>query len=148
MKYFLIIFLFCFHAIAITFSPANNARALNTNFTPSTTRDTFVGYSITSTCTASLIGGQTQTVELRSDSAASPTTVRATYTNANTVSLAIAITVTNTQAGQLSTIVPRGHSVRINSAGTCTAVSIISQVEIPFRPEFDAIDFTTGFPFK
>lgn len=147
MRYLFLIFL-SLNVHAWTVVPANNSRALNTNYLLSSSVDTWVSYSVTSTCTATLIGGQTETIELRSDTATTPTTVRATYTNGNTVSLAIAITVTNTQASQLSYLVPRGHSIRINSTGTCTAVSIVSQVELPVKSEFDGVDFTTGFPFK
>lgn len=135
-------------AFAVTVSPTTTTRTVNTNFQPSTIYDAHVIYSLTSTCTATLLGGQTQTIELRSDAASVPTTVRSTYTNSNSVALAIAITVVNTQAGQLSYIVPRGHFVRLNSTGSCTSVSVVSQVEEQIKPEFDAVDFTTGFPFK
>lgn len=148
MRLFIFIMLFILDVRAETWTPITTTRALNTNFTPSTLYDTLVSYSVVSTCTATLLGGQSQTIELRSDTAATPTTVRATYTNANTVTLAIGITMTNTQASQLSYIVPRGHNVRVNSAGNCSAVSIVSQVESQEKPEFDGVDFTTGFPFK
>lgn len=148
MKYLLLILFFTIKTFGWSVVPLNNSRALNTNYQFSTTRETYACYSVVTTCTSTLLGGQTHTIELRSDTASTPTTVRGTYINANTVSLAIAITVTNTQANQLCYIIPRGHYIRLNSTGTCSSVSIVSQFEETVFPEFDAVDFTTGFPFK
>lgn len=114
---------------SITYTPSASTRALNTNFTPSATQATFVTYTISITCAATLAGGQTGTVELRSDTSTTPTTVRSTVSNTNSVALAVAITVTNTQVASVSYLVPPGHNVRLVSSGTAT-VSIVAQSEV------------------
>lgn len=116
-------------APALGASASTSARALNTNFKPSTTLPVWVSYSIAFTCTASLAGGQTSAVELRSDTATTPTTVRATTGDQNSVSLAIAITSVNGQTASLTYLVPPNHNVRLASSGGCT-VSIVSQSEV------------------
>lgn len=108
-------------------------RALNTNFTPSTTKSTYVNYTYSISCAATLVGGQTGGIELRSDTNATPTTVRSSIGNANSVSLAIAITVTNVQISSVQYLVPKNHVVRIVSSGTCTITSV-AQSEVAFDP--------------
>lgn len=115
---------------SVTYTASTPTRSLNTNFTPSASNGVFVSYSIAATCTATISGGQTSTFELRSDPNATPTTVRATSSVGNSVTLAIAITSINTQTAELSYLVPPGHNVRLVSSGTCTAVSIVSQSEV------------------
>lgn len=118
---------------SLTYTPLSNAlRALNTNFQLSATTGTWVSYSIAATCTATLLGGQSETVELRSDTNATPTTVRSTTAISNSVSLAISITAINTQTGVISAFIPPGHNVRLVSSGTCTSVSVVSQSEVSF----------------
>lgn len=112
-----------------TVSASTPSRTLNSNFQPSTTKATFVSYSVNISCTANLSGGQTSTVELRSDASATPSTVRGTAANSNSVALAIALTVVNSQTTSLGFVVPAGHYVRVNSTGTCTA-SLVSQTEV------------------
>lgn len=115
---------------SVTYTPSATSRALNANFTPSATNARMVFYSIAASCSATLAGGQTSTIELRSDTSATPTTVRSTVSVGNTVALAVAITVTNTQTAMLSYLVPPGHNVRLVSSGTCTGISIVSQSEV------------------
>lgn len=115
---------------SVTYTPNATSRGLNANFTPSATNARMVFYSIAASCSATLAGGQTSTIELRSDTSATPTTVRSTVSVGNTVALAIAITVTNTQTAMLSYLVPPGHNVRLVSSGTCTGISIVSQSEV------------------
>lgn len=111
--------------------PSTPTRALNTSFIPNATYPSWVCYTIEITCTASLTGGQTGGVELRSDTAATPTTVRASVSNANSVSLAIALTAINTQRATVSYLVPAGHSVKLVSSSTGSpSISIINQVEV------------------
>lgn len=115
---------------SVTYTASTPSRALNTNFTPSATNAVFVSYSIGMTCTATILGGQSSTVELRSDTNATPTTVRASINAGNSVSIAISLTAVNTQTVSLIYLVPPGHNVRLVSSGTCTALSIISQSEV------------------
>lgn len=131
------------------YTPSTPTRALNTNFTPNANFPTWVSYSIAIAATATLTGNQQGTVELRSDSAATPTTVRGTASAGVNLALGVAITFTNSQTCQLSYLVPPGHNVRLVSSvvGTPT-ISIVSQVEVVITPEFDGVDFATKFPFK
>jgi len=120
-------------AAPLTATPSTPSRSFNSNFTPSATKAVFVSYSVTIACTASLSGGQSATVELRSDTNATPTTVRAAVANANSVSLAIALTAVNTQTSVLSYVVPAGHSVRLaapSAGGTVCTTSIAAQTEV------------------
>lgn len=113
----------------LSYTPLVTNRALNTTFMPSDTASTFVCYTVEIICTASLAGGQTGTVELRSDANALPITARSQVANTNSVSLAIAVTVVNTQRMQLMYLVPPGHNVRLVSSGTAT-IAIVAQSEV------------------
>lgn len=114
-----------------TFSYTVNtpSRTFNSNFTPHATKGVWVSYTVEISCVATLSGGQSGTVELRSDTNATPTTVRAQAYNANSVSLAIALTAVNTQRVQLSYFVPPGHNVRLVTSGSAS-ISIVNQTEI------------------
>lgn len=108
------------------------SRTLNSaGFQPSTTKVVLVTYSVRITCTASLAGGQDGKIELMSDSNSTPTTVRATAQNRNSVSLAIALTAVNEQTTCLTYLVPIGHYIRLTSTQTTgtPAFSIVSQTE-------------------
>lgn len=110
-------------------TPSTPARTLNSNFTPNSTNGVWCCYTVEISCTATLLGGQTGTIELRSDTSATPTTVRASTSNTNSVALALAITVVNTQRVPISYLVPPNHNVRLVSSGTAT-MSIIAQSEV------------------
>lgn len=114
---------------SITYTPSTPSRTLNNNFTPSASDAVWVTYTIEITCTATLSGGQTGTVELRSDTNATPTTARSSISNSNSISLAIAITSSNTQRASVSYLVPANHNVRLVSSGTAT-ISIVHQSEV------------------
>lgn len=113
----------------LSYAPSTPSRTLNTTFTPDATKAVFVVYTIQIVCTATLIGGQTGAVQLLSDTASTPTTVRDTIANSNSVSLAIAVTVVNSQTASLHYLVPPNHNVKLVSSGTAT-ISIISQSEV------------------
>lgn len=103
-------------------APVTPARTLNANFTPSLVGATLVLYTIELQCTAS----QTSSVELRSDSAATPTTPRTSAV------LTIAATGIATTVRQLlAYVVAAGDNVRLVSAGNGTTPVIAQQVEIP-----------------
>jgi hypothetical protein len=116
-------------AASLVATASTSSRTLNSNFAPSATAPVLATYSVQIVCAASLVGGQSSTVELRSDASATPSTVRATAANANSVSLAIAITVSNTQTVPISYLVPAGHFVRLSATGTCTT-TLVSQAEV------------------
>lgn len=147
MKLFLIISFLTCQVWGLTFTTSATTRTINTNFIPSATRYVTVNYSFSLNNTATILGGSTSTIELRSDIASVPTTVRANCTAAFTVALAIAITLNSTVPCNLQYFVPPGHSVRISTTGTGT-VSFNAQVEQTLQPEFDGVNFSTGFPFK
>lgn len=114
-----------------TITASTPSRSLNANFQPSATKATWVSYSISISCAMTLGGGQTSTVELRSDTSATPTTVRATAANGNSGTLIVGVAITNAQTLPLSHLVPAGHNVRLVSSGSCT-VSLVSQTEVGF----------------
>lgn len=102
-------------------------RAFATNFTPSATRPTLVIYSIK----VDVDSGEDGRVELRSDTNATPTTVRATVENKLTVGGVLGVTGSGHVTSVLTYIVPAGHNVRIATttvAGT-PIYTIVSQTE-------------------
>lgn len=102
------------------------SRSLNSAFQPSATRDCQVTYSVDISCTSTLLGGQGGTVVLEIATNAGFTTgvqTLAQFVNSNSVSLAIAITVTQINTACLSGFIPAGYFVRIrtvNNTGTPT----------------------------
>lgn len=102
------------------------SRSLNTIFQVSATQDSFVNYSVDISCTSTLLGGQSGTVILEMATNSGFTTgvqTLAQFTNANSVSLAIAITVVQLNTACLSGYIPAGNFVRlrtVNNTGTPT----------------------------
>lgn len=106
---------------ATTSTPATSARALDTTFTPSATRYVMVSYTVL----MFLAALDDSTVELRSDAASPPTTVRCLMrSQAGAVGLG-----GQRATGALIYIVPPGHNVRLVLSGTGT-VSIAAQTEM------------------
>lgn len=98
-------------------APTVSTRALDTAFQPSATKWTQVSY-----CIQHVVGdGNDGKVELKSDAANPPTTIRAT----SRVALAGA---TGTIDHNLTYLVPPGHYVKLVSSGTGTP-TIACQVE-------------------
>jgi hypothetical protein len=101
-------------------------RSLNTAFQVSTTRDSEVRYSVDISCTSTLLGGQAGTVVLEVATNSGFTTGVQTlsqFINSNSVSLAIAITVTQINTACVTGYVPAGYWVRlrtVNTTGTPT----------------------------
>lgn len=117
--------------LTIATTPSTPSRTLNSNFTPNATKAVFVCYTIEISCDATLIGGQSGTVDLRSDTNATPTTVRCQVQNLNAVLLGVGVTMRNTQRVCLSYIVPAGHNVRLVSASVGSpTISIVQQSEV------------------
>jgi len=100
---------------------SNPTRTLNSAFQPSTTRNALVSYSVDIACSATLIGGQTGTVflEYADDSGFTTNVVEVgRFVNGNSVSLAIAITVNQTNTGTISGMIPANKYVRLRTANT------------------------------
>lgn len=112
----------------LTPSVATPTRTLNSNFTPSATRPVLCIYSIQIN-SGNNVDGQ---VELRSDSAATPTTARAMIRSQIAVSGLLGVSGSTISAGVLVYLVPATHNVRlvtINNSGTPT-FTLVNQVEI------------------
>lgn len=102
------------------------SRSLNTAFQASTTRDALVGYSVDISCTSTLLGGQAGALVLEMATNSGFTTGVQTlsqFVNSNSVSLAIAITVTQINTACVTGYVPAGNWIRlrtVNTTGTPT----------------------------
>lgn len=110
------------------------SRSLNTAFQVSATRDSQLTYSVDISCTSTLLGGQSGTVILEIASNSGFTTgvqEIAEFTNSNSVSLAIAITVTQINTACLNCfMVPAGYFIRlrtVNNSGTPTFTYKVGQ---------------------
>lgn len=99
----------------------------STGFTPGATRDAFVAYSVSCSAQITLLGGATSTATLQTSPTGSVWTDVAQTSSGITGTVLVGITVTNTQVGLLSTIVPAGYQARIVSSGT---TSFVNGVEV------------------
>lgn len=120
---------------SVTYTPSTPTRTLNTNFTPSATLAVQACYSLNLSCTLTIAGTCSGTVELRSDTNATPTTVRGTI--GNTLTLGVGVVVSTTTGGpqQICYLVPPGHNVRLVSSGTITPTFVSqSEVSVAFGP--------------
>lgn len=118
-------------ALTDTFTPANNSRTLGSAFQPSATRPTLVSFSVRVVSALTLAGGAAGRIELRSDSAATPTTVRGRVAGGATGTVVVGISLTDTSEGTLTYLVPAGHFVvlqGVNETATPT-YSITAQYE-------------------
>lgn len=100
------------------------SRSLNTAFQISSTRDCLANYSVDVSTSATLLGGQTGTVflEIANDAAfTSGVQELCRFVNGNTVSLAIAITVTQNVTGTMTGYVPSSKWARLRTANTVGA---------------------------
>lgn len=112
------------------YAAATSTRALDTTFTPNATKPTFVSYTIRFVVNGTDAASKTGTVELRSDTAATPTTVRCAVALTNAITTLLgAITVGLTQDATLTYVVPPGHNVKLVSSGSAT-ISISQQSEV------------------
>lgn len=102
-------------------SQASASRSLNGCFQVSASRDALVNYSVDVSTSATLLGGQTGTVFLETftdSSCTAGTQEVARFVNGNSVSLAIAVTVTQNLTGTLTGYVPAGRYVRLRTENT------------------------------
>lgn len=120
--------------VAPSFGPvtvATPSRALGTAFCPSSSRAVMGVYSVRITSALTLTSGQSGRVELLSDTANPPTTVRARIAGGNTGTLTIGLNTSDVTEGALSYLIPPGHCVllqSVNETGTPT-YSITAQTE-------------------
>lgn len=113
-------------------TPATPARALNTSFQPNAAKATYVCYSIAlSVSNPLLAGSSTAQVQLLSDAAVVPTTVRSTAAAGSSVGVSVTIQITTSNTVEVSGIIPAGHYVRLVSTVTGTgSASIVAQTEV------------------
>lgn len=111
-----------------TLAESAPSRVIGTVFQPNTTKVVNGQYAVSVSCQSLLLGNASGKIELLSDSANPPTTVRDTVANA--ISGVLSLVNSNTQA--LRYKVPAGHYVLLKSTvigGTAT-FSIVSQSEV------------------
>ena len=104
---------------AVPMIPGTVTRPLNTAFQPSATRPAFVVYSVQTTVTASIAGGQNGDIFLESaDDAAFTTNVRtlSVIGQGQTYTLAIALQGVQPQSGVLAGMVDTGGWLRMRSS--------------------------------
>lgn len=107
------------------------SRSLGAAFQPSATRATMGYYSARIVSTITLSGGQAGRVDLLSDSANPPTTVRARCAGGVTGTVVVGISVSDTVECPMSYLVPAGHFVLlqdVDESGTPTQ-TITTQAE-------------------
>jgi hypothetical protein len=106
----------------------NTTKALNTAYTPSTSRSVLVTYSSQITSTLSLSGGQSGSVTLQiSDNTGANYVTVATTTNNNTGSLTLGLNTAQVQAGPLVGVVPPGCSYKLVSSGGSSFSALTGQ---------------------
>lgn len=118
----------------LTLTDVSQTRTVNTTFTPDATRPVEGCYTLSFSCAATLLGGQATTVTLLSDAASPPTTPLGASGASNSVSLAIAITLTNGQTGQICGWVRPNHNARLSAVNTGTGctTSVVTSRETAF----------------
>lgn len=100
---------------AVTYTASTPSRTLNTNFTPSATNAVNVCYTFKISCSISLGGTCDGNVELRSDTNATPTTVRGRTQMSLGGTLLIGLIVSNSKEAPLCYLVPPNNNVRLVS---------------------------------
>lgn len=113
-------------------TPTSPARALNTNFTPHATRPTLCIYSVEIGGQTTLLSGDDGVIDLRSDTAVTPTTVRCSVRNRIFQTLGVTVGTQSIVRGTLTYLVPAGHNVRLVSTVLVAAPSftLVSSTEI------------------
>lgn len=114
---------------SISYTATTPVRSLNSNFTPSSTSPVQVCYTISISCSITLGGTCSGSVELRSDANTTPTTVRTKASMTLGGVLVVGLTLANGQETPVCYMVPPKHNVRLVSTGTAT-ISITQQSEV------------------
>lgn len=114
----------------VTYTPSTPTRTFNTAFTPSATAAVNVCYTVDMTCALTLAGTCSSKVELRSDTATTPTTARGSI--GNTLTLGVGVVVGTTVGGpqQICYLVPPTHKVILVTSGTAAPTTFVSQSEV------------------
>lgn len=114
-----------------TVTPATPTRAIGAAFQPHATKAVECSYAVKAQVTNPLVAGtSTTTVQLLSDAANPPTTVRDVVEATSGVGLSVTIALTTSNTAALRYLVPPGHFVLLKQtvAGTGTA-SLVAQTE-------------------
>lgn len=114
---------------SVSITPSTPSRSLATNFTPSASNITHVCYTVNIVCASTLVASCEGIVDLRSDTNATPTTVRGRFR----VKLNLGLALSTENEGQICYLVPANHNVRLVSttvSGSPT-FSITTQIESP-----------------
>lgn len=113
-------------------TPTNPVRALNTNFTPHATRPVLCIYSVEIGGQTTLLSGDDGVIELRSDTATPPVTVRCSIRNRIAQTVGVTIGTQSVVRGTLTYMVPAGHNVRLQTVVLLAAptFAITSSTEI------------------
>lgn len=128
---------------SVTYTPSTPARTLSSNFTPSASDAVNVCYTVRINCTIGLVSPNCEgSVELRSDTNATPTTNRGRADMTVGGGLVLGLTLSDSQESQICYIVPPNHNVRLvttqvtTGTGSTPTFSITAQSEtaIAFGP--------------
>lgn len=114
-----------------TVTPSTPARVLGTAFQPNTAKACLVSYTLkTQVANPIVIGTSVSTIQLLSDSAATPTTERGRVEATSGVAISVNIVLTTSNTATLTYMVPAGHYVRLVASGSGTHTeTIVAQVE-------------------
>lgn len=112
--------------------PTTPARTFNTNFTPNTSRPTLCIYSVQVDCTTTLASGDDGVIDLRSDTAVTPTTVRCSMRNRIFQGVGVTVGTNSVVRSVLMYLVPAGHNVRLVTTVLVAApiFTLVNQTEI------------------
>lgn len=118
--------------LSLHFTVTTPTRTLNTTFTPNTSRPTLCIYTCEIGGVTTLLSGDDGTIELRSDAAVTPTTVRCSMRNRVFQTLGVTIGTQSIVRSVLVYLVPPPHNVRLVSTALVAAptFAIINQTEI------------------
>jgi hypothetical protein len=122
------------HPLPAVVASTGTSRALETAWTPSADKAVLVVVTVRIAVTSTIGGASEAAVELRSDSASTPTTVRTRAQNRAAVSLAIALQVVDEKTFTLVHLVPAGDKVlltkSVNTGANTTVLERVTEVVI------------------
>lgn len=103
-------------------------RSFNSNYVVSENRSALVRYSVQIASSITLSGGQSGLVALEYSANGVDNWIEAgRLVNTNTGAVVIGVSVTNTNAGQITGLIPAGYTVRLRSTGTGTITYLSGQ---------------------
>lgn len=117
------------HGIPIVTPTTGTSRAIGTAWTPSADKPVLVVATVRISVTSTIGGASEAAIEMRSDSAATPTTRRCRAQNRATVSLAAILQVVDEKTFTLVHLVPAGEKViLVKSVNTGTNTTTLEEV--------------------